>query len=127
MKTYAQKILAAEDLVAPSVSAVLAEAAQNPSISLQREDVSRVTAGVVDAVAPLVQHATNNEPWYQSRVTWGVIVAGLSTIAKPLIGELPISAEQTGDIVNALATAGQAIGFGLTLYGRWRARRPIGS
>ena len=126
MPNEALKLMKAEDLIAPPVAAILKVAAENPAISLQREDVPRVTAGVVDALAPIVQHATNAEPWYQSRVTWGVIVAGLSTIAKPLVGELPISAEQTVDIVNALATAGQAFGFGLTLYGRWRARRPIG-
>lgn len=126
MPTEAQKIMKAEDLIAPAVAAELQSAADNPRLSLQRADVPRVAAGVIQAVAPLVQHATNAEPWYQSRVTWGVIVAGVSTIAKPLVGELPISAEQTVDIVNALATAGQAFGFGLTLYGRWRAKRPIG-
>ncbi|WP_058599003.1 hypothetical protein [Aureimonas ureilytica] len=127
LSTVTSRRFAAEDLVASPIAAILMDAAKNPGISLESKDVSRVAAGVVEAVAPIVVHATNNEPWYQSRVTWGVIVAGVCTIAKPLIGELPVTAEQTADIVSALTTAGQAIGFGLTLYGRWRARRPIGS
>lgn len=82
---------------------------------------------VAEEIAPIIVNQANAEPWYQSRVTWGVIIAGASTILKPFVGELPIDAQQTADIVNALATAGQAIGFGLTLYGRWIAKKPLGA
>ncbi len=107
LSTETSRRFAAEDQVASPIAAILMDAAKNPGISLDSKDVSRVAAGVVEAVAPIVVHATNNEPWYQSRVTWGVIVAGGCSIAKPFIGDLPISTEQTADIVTALATAGK--------------------
>lgn len=120
--------------MAPSVSANVREAivdgvvaaANSSGNDLDHKDVTSVAAKVATQVVPVVLNATNNEPWYQSRVTWGVILAAFFTILKPFTGTLPISEEQTADIVNALATAGQVVGFGLTLYGRWKAKRPIG-
>ncbi len=114
-----------QTVVRTAIAKGVARAADDILTSTQRQDVGAVTANVLHEVAPIVDHLTNNEPWYQSRVTWGVIIAGAATILKPLLGELSISAEQTTDIVNALATAGQAVGFALTLYGRWRAKKPI--
>ena len=80
---------------------------------------------VVDEVRPLVEHIANQEPWYQSRVTWGAIIAG----AAPLAGLLgrEISAEDQMQMVSALAALGTLIGVAVTLYGRWRAMKPIGA
>lgn len=103
------------------------DAAASPQTQTTGADVSIVTSKVFNQIGPLIAHLTDSEPWYQSRVTWGVIIAAVSTIAKPFIGELPIDAAQTADVVNALATAGQGIGFALTLYGRWKAKKPLGS
>lgn len=74
-------------------------------------------------VAPVVEHLTNNEPWYQSRVTlgalgtivtsglaiWGLVANGLTDpqlLAPPIIA-----------IFTAL----------LGLYGRWVATKPLGA
>lgn len=76
------------------------------------------------AVGPLLEHATNNEPWYQSRVTWGAIAA----IVVPVLGAVGVGT----DIISAeeLTVWGMAVGSAaggvLTLYGRWKAKRPIG-
>lgn len=114
----------AKDLIASAVVAGVKKAAASDDTAATFHSIA---TDVLNEVAPVIVHATNNEPWYQSRVTWGVIIAAIGTMAKPLIGELPIDASQTTDIVNALATAGQAVGFALTLYGRWKAKKPIGS
>ena len=40
------------------------------------EQIAEDAAGAAEAGAdPAVQHATNGEPWYASRVTWGAIIA----------------------------------------------------
>lgn len=109
------------------------QATQRAVLNVVRDTIARsdvpadpnAALPIAQAVAPIIAHATNSEPWYQSRVTWGVIVAAVATMVKPLTGEL-FDAAQTQDIVNALTSAGQLFGFGLTLYGRYIAKKPIG-
>lgn len=87
--------------------------------------VGSIAEAATDAVTPLIDHATNNEPWYQSRVTWGAIAA----IAVPLLGVVGVGS----DIITAEEltvwgmAAGSAAGGVLTLYGRWRAKKPMGA
>lgn len=84
-----------------------------------------ISEAAADAVTPLIDHATNSEPWYQSRVTWGAIAA----IAVPLLGVVGVGS----DIITAEEltvwgmAAGSAAGGVLTLYGRWRAKKPMGA
>lgn len=107
------------------VDAAVARAAGDPSLALQPRDITPVTEAVVAGVAPTVLHLTNNEPWYQSRVTIGAIVS----IAVPLLGLAGISADvvDAEEITAVLVAIGTAVGGILTLYGRWKAKTPIGS
>ncbi|MDO1582443.1 hypothetical protein [Rhizobium oryzicola] len=107
---------------------VITALAQAVSATVARDDVpaqSDAVQPIVDAVAPLVAHTANAEPWYQSRVTIGAIVS----VAIPLLGALGVSA----DVLNAdqltaiLVAAGSLIGGLITLYGRWKAKTPLGS
>jgi len=116
-----------QQAIVAAVTEGVARAAALHSTDTTISDAPAVTNKVLTELGPVLANATNSEPWYQSRVTWGVIIAALSTIAKPFIGELPLDEAQTADIVAALATAGQGVGFALTLYGRWKAKKPIGS
>lgn len=81
---------------------------------------------VAREVAPLVEHATNTEPWYLSRVTWGAVVAGVSPLLGLVLGAAPTLEEQSR-LAEIGAAAGTILGAGLALYGRWLARRPIGT
>lgn len=108
-----------------TVGAAVARSARDPKLSIDAGDITPVTEAVVQRVAPVILHATNNEPWYKSRVTWGAIGA----IALPLLGAFGvgtdvIDADQFVAIGLALGTAASGV---LTLYGRWKARKPIGS
>lgn len=107
------------------VDAAVAMAASDPTLGVKPRDIVPVTEAVVQKVAPLVLHATNNEPWYQSRVTIGAIVS----IAVPLLGVLGVSADvvDADQLTGILVAAGTVVGGLVTLYGRWKARKPLGN
>lgn len=84
-----------------------------------------IAAAVIRDILPEILNASNAEPWYQSRVIWGVLIAGAGTIVKPFVGEF-LPADQVAAYADSAATAGQFVGLALALYGRLIARRPIG-
>jgi hypothetical protein len=103
-----------------AVSAAVASVVQRPDVAAQMSAVTPIVA----AVTPLVDHAANAEPWYRSRVTIGAIVS----IAIPVLGALGVSADvlDADQLTAMLTAAGALVGGALTLYGRWKAKRPIG-
>lgn len=107
-----------------AVEGAVLRVASNPSSGVQMRDVAPVAEAVTAKVAPALLHATNNEPWYRSRVTWGAIGA----IVLPLLGAIGIGADVIGaDEFIAIGVALGTVASGaLTLYGRWKARAPIG-
>jgi len=84
-----------------------------------------VQSKAIKEVVAQATNATNSEPWYQSRVTWGAIV----TVGTSVAGVLgaAISPEDAQAIVTICVTVGSAVGGLITLYGRWVARKPIGA
>lgn len=109
MSTASQEIRA-------KVDAALDKAAHNPYLTN--------TDAVTSAVTGPILHATNNEPWYQSRVTWGAIVS----IGTGLLGAVGVATDWI-DPDQAIALGlglGSVVGGIITLYGRWKARKPIG-
>lgn len=87
-----------------------------------RSDVGNPTA---IAPTPEAVHEANAEPWYQSRVTWGAIIAA-ATPAIALTG-YALDAVDREIVVAGLTAAGAVFGAATTLYGRWKAKRPIGA
>jgi len=90
------------------------------------DDVAGIVAEkVAPAVlaSPELQHAMNSEPWIQSRVTIGAVVAiiagGYGLALDFTDGTLPT--------VDALVSqAGAIAGAAIVLYGRWVATKPLG-
>jgi hypothetical protein len=72
-----------------------------------------------------VQHVTNTEPWYQSRVTVGALISALALC----LGAAGVAlAPEERELLVAIALGlGGLVGPTTTLYGRWRARQPIGT
>lgn len=108
-----------------TIGAAVARSARDPKLSIDAGDITPVTEAVVQKVAPVILHATNNEPWYKSRVTWGAIIA----VAGPILSALGVSADLIDpDLAVSLSTAVvSVVGGVLTIYGRWKARKPIGN
>lgn len=100
------------------------EAAKSPMTATQGSDVQVITSKVLTEVAPIVAHATNNEPWYASRVTWGALLAAVSGVLGILGYSFP--AEMQGKIIDLIIALLPIIGGLTALYGRWVAKKPIG-
>ena len=97
-------------------------AAASPNVAIHASAVRSVAERVTNEVGPVVDHLTNAEPWYRSRVTWGAIIsAGI-----PIIGAFGVATDWINpDELAAIAVATvSAAGGLLTLYGRWKARKP---
>ncbi len=112
-----QNIIATE--LFRKVSGALAHA--NTPMSSRRQ----ITQEVVRELTPMVQHATNTEPWFQSRVTIGALIS-IGTGMLALFG-IVLTPEDTALIIGVATSVGTAIGGAITLYGRWKAKKPLGS
>lgn len=111
--------------VREAVATGLANAAQSPIVNLQQEDVRDVSRAVNNELGPVIANLTNNEPWYQSRVTWGALIAGVAGVLGAFGVAFP--EEMQSQVLNAVVAAAPLVGAALALYGRWKARKPIGS
>lgn len=98
--------------------------AQTPAVPVDSRDKPVVQQQVAKELKPVLEHLTNSEPWFRSRVTWGAIFAilgGIASIGTMLANGVPLSFETYGP---PLGSIGGGIG---TLWGRWAARKPIGA
>ncbi len=114
-------------IIGQVTNAIIDRLVQAPSVPVSKQNSVVVKPEVRDAVAqevaPVIEHLTNNEPWYQSRVSWGALFAILGGIAT--IGTAAANGETNMEVYT---TAGMSILGGVTtLYGRWAARKPIGA
>jgi len=107
-------------VMSPRNGAPTSEAA---AIGQQAADIARVNPTVQNIAAQVV-NATNNEPWYQSRVTWGALVAGAAGVAG-LFG-VTIGDGERAVLVEGITAALSVVGAVTAIYGRWVARKPIG-
>lgn len=109
------------DLILKTVIETVKSAAV-PQVT-QRE-APAVAKEIAKDLAPVIEFKTNNEPWFQSYVTlgsFGGILGSLgviiSMIADPSTFEPTLFGGAVAGIVGPL----------VALYGRWKAKRPIGA
>lgn len=113
-----------KDAITAIIASGVRSVAVNPGTALSTAEAGPVAKAITEQVLPGLQHATNTEPWYQSRVTWGAIVS----IGTGLLGAVGVATDWIDpDQVIALGLGlGSVVGGLVTLYGRWKARKPIG-
>lgn len=121
MNTATREVIAS---LAPVVAAATARAVTHAPTTMDGVDASRVAEKVAKEVAPVIVNQTNQEPWYQSRVTWGAIIAALAGILGLFGYTLP--EEMQGKILDAIVAAGPLIAAVVVWYGRWMAKKPLG-
>lgn len=100
-------------------------AVANASTGMDQGDAAVVAQDVIKEVVPVVVNQANAEPWYQSRVTWGAILAALTGILGVFGYAFP--AEMQGKVIDALVAAGPIVSALIVLYGRWIAKKPLGA
>lgn len=114
------------------IEAAVATAVMKETTEAQSSAIQPISHEVIKRITPIVLHATSNEPWYQSRVTLGAIAAVIAGLAS-FAGYSFDAEDQKFWVENAsqliqLVSGVVALGGGvLAWYGRWRARKPLGS
>lgn len=113
------------DAITRAVANAVRDTVASPTVPADPGAIMPIT----EAVAPIIVHATNNEPWYLSRVTWGALLSAVGATSA-LVG-YPIAEEMQSRILEVIALwttfGGLIAGPALTLYGRWKAKKPIGA
>lgn len=114
------------------IEAAVASAVMQESVEANTSSIQPISDEVIKRITPIVLHATSNEAWYQSRVTLGAIAAVIAGLAS-FAGYTFDAEDQKFWVENAsqmiqLVSGVVALGGGvLAWYGRWRARKPLGS
>jgi hypothetical protein len=113
------------------VSKTLDKLAKSPSINLTDASADRMKTAITREMSSVIVNQTNQEPWYQSRVTWGAIMAVVAGGAG-LVGYSFTAEDQAfwlNNIEQGVQIASSAVallGGAYAWYGRWRAKKPLG-
>jgi hypothetical protein len=107
------------------IETAVAEAVTRPEVPGDMRSVDPITESVMEEVQPRIDHLTNAEPWYQSRVTWGAIIIILTRLLAHFGYKIP--EELHGAILDLIIAFGPYFGAGVALWGRWVSKKPIGA
>lgn len=99
---------------------------KKPSVPVTAGDERTVAVAVAKELAPIVENATNSEPWHKSRIFRGLIVAGAGYLGSKIglvIGEGDVTV-----IIEAVAAIVEAGGVLYAAYGRivGSFKKPLG-
>lgn len=98
-----------------------------PSVSVASGAERDVAKAVAQEVAPIIVNATNSEPWYQSRV----ILGGLVALGASVAGFFGIIIDEQSrlEIIQLVPTIATAAGALYALYGRifGANKKPLGA
>ncbi|AKR54335.1 hypothetical protein XM25_00640 [Devosia sp. H5989] len=97
---------------------------RHDDVPVADHDVKQVADAVAEKIAPIIVNEANAEPWYQSRVTIGALVS-IGTGIAALFGVI-VSPQDAELIIGIGVAGGTVIGGLITLYGRWKAKKPLG-
>lgn len=106
------------------VNRTLDNLAASPSIDMTTAEASAMKPAIIKEMSSVITNQTNQEPWYQSRVTWGAILTAAAGLAGVFGYAFP--AEVQGKVIDAIIAAGPLIGAAVVLYGRYIGKKPLG-
>lgn len=108
--------------IAHAVTDAVIDAARDPRTDTTAADAGIVSAAVVKEVGPILEHATNNEPFYQSRV----MIGSIGTIVTSVFGIIALYSAGVTDGELYAAPISGIIGASFAIYGRLLATKPLG-
>lgn len=99
-----------------SLTSVVEKTLDRQDVPVSSHNVGQVTDKVVAAVAPVMVNATNNEPWYKSRIYWGLIAAGAGIVTSRF--GFVLSGEDLQTLLDSGSDLITTVGLLYALYGR---------
>lgn len=110
-------------IVSTAARIAIASAAQaSGATPVTAENIAEAAVGHL-ASNSVVLNETNSEPWYQSRVTWGALLAIAAPLAGLVLGHT-VTPEDQVQLATLLASAGGAVGGFIAFWGRWVSAKP---
>jgi hypothetical protein len=111
------------DTLAGSVFERTLETLLKPSTPVSNHQAEQVADKVTQAVKPVIENATNSEPWYRSRIYIGLIVAGLGAVAQHFGvqvsgSDLQLVANSVPELVQLVGSLAEVLGLIYAAYGR---------
>jgi len=118
LATAARNRFKANHPIAAAVVEGVRDAAGNPNNAMTAADVPAVAAAVQDAMArdPVVQNATNQEPWWKSRIWVGIITAAFGVVLARL--QIQFTANEQALINQVTPYVPQVLGLAIATVGR---------
>lgn len=101
----------------------VAEAVSPSTIPGNQQTVAPVTKAVMEEIAPVVDHLTNQEPWWQSRVAIAALLIVFSRVVAMFGYQLP--EELHGPITDIIIYVLPGVAVALLAWARYFARKPL--
>lgn len=105
------------------IESAVTVAVSDPTVPAKAEAIPAIVAAISQLV-PEIVNATNKEPFYQSRVFWGSALSVLAGVLA-LFG-VAFPAEMQTQVIGIIMAALPLLGGLYALYGRFKAKKPIG-
>jgi len=108
-----------EKTVTQQVQSAVVTTIAKPEVDANMSAATKIIDAVVNGILPTLLNATNNEPWYQSKVLWGqfVVIIGI------LLNMLGVTLSASMAVM--IPTLGiPLVGAAITIYGRLKAKKP---
>lgn len=110
------------------------ETLQKPSTPVDNDNAEKVAEKVTAAVKPIVQNATNGEPWFRSRIYLGLIAAGAGAVAQHFGiqvsgSDLQLISNSVPELIQLGGSVVEVLGLLYAAYGRivGASKPPLGA
>lgn len=110
------------------MAAAVAATVADPNVKAEESSIPALIgalAPIAESMAATVLNSTNNEPFYQSRVFWGSTVAIIGVGLNYFHVDFPAALQ--GQVTDAIMSALPIAASLYALYGRFKAKKPLGS
>lgn len=109
------------------MAAAVASTVADPKVDANESSIPALIgalAPIAESMAATILNSTNNEPFYQSRVFWGSTVAIAGVVLNYFHVDFPSALQ--GQVTDAIMAAIPIAASAYALYGRFKAKKPIG-
>lgn len=111
------------DKIEAEIEKKVAEAVAPSTVPGNIQTVAPVTQKVMEEVGPVVEHLTNQEPWWQSRVAIAALLIVFSRLVAMFGYKLP--EELHGPITDIIIYVLPGVAVALLGWARYFARKPL--